>query len=93
MLNLLLYKMQLVISFYLNFEIIISIKMSNFAKNKNMTNKELQKYLIKRFSVENEQWEWKEFSHLKHAVKGQEGEDFVSYISAISNMKGGSHFF
>jgi len=55
-----------------------------------MKNKELQEYLIKRFPIENEQWEWKEFSHLKHVVKGNEGEDIVSYISAISNMKGGS---
>ena len=55
-----------------------------------MTNKELQKYLIKQFPVENEQWEWKEFSYLKHAVKGKEGEDMISYISAISNMKGGA---
>jgi len=55
-----------------------------------MTNKELQEYLMKHFPVENEQWEWKEFSHLKHSMKGKEGEDIVSYISAISNMKGGS---
>ena len=55
-----------------------------------MKTKELQEYLIKRFPVENEQWEWKEFSHLKHAVKGKEGEDIISYISAISNMRGGS---
>jgi ATP-dependent DNA helicase RecG len=55
-----------------------------------MTNKELQEYLKKRFPIENEQWEWKEFSHLKHSVKGQEGKDIVSYISAIANMKGGS---
>ena len=55
-----------------------------------MTNRELQEYLKKRFPIENEQWEWKEFSHLKHTVKGKEGEDIVSYISAISNMKGGS---
>jgi hypothetical protein len=45
-----------------------------------MTNKELQEYLIKRFPIENEQWEWKEFSHLKHAVKGNEGEDKVEYL-------------
>ena len=55
-----------------------------------MTSKELQEYLIQRFPIENEQWEWKEFSHLKHAAKGKEGADIVSYISAISNMKGGS---
>jgi ATP-dependent DNA helicase RecG len=55
-----------------------------------MTKKELQEYLTKRFPIENEQWEWKEFSNLKHTVKGNEGEDIVSYISAISNMKGGA---
>ncbi|MCL2073725.1 MAG: putative DNA binding domain-containing protein [Marinilabiliaceae bacterium] len=55
-----------------------------------MTTKELQKHLIHRFPIENEQWEWKEFSHLKHNLKGKEGEDIISYISAISNMKGGS---
>ena len=55
-----------------------------------MTTKELQEYLIMRFPIENERWEWKEFSQLKHAVRGNEGEDIVSYISAISNMKGGS---
>ena len=55
-----------------------------------MNNKDLQEYLKRRFPVENEKWEWKEFSHLKHAVKGKEGEDIISYISAISNMRGGS---
>jgi len=55
-----------------------------------MTAKELQKYLLQRFPVENEQWEWKEFSHLKHAFRGSEGDDIISYISAISNMNGGS---
>jgi ATP-dependent DNA helicase RecG len=55
-----------------------------------MTNYELREYLIKHFPIENEQWEWKEFSHLKHMVRGKEGEDIVSYISAISNMRGGS---
>ena len=55
-----------------------------------MTDKELQEYLMRRFPLENEQWEWKEFSHLKHVIRGKEGEDIVSYISAISNMRGGS---
>jgi ATP-dependent DNA helicase RecG len=59
-------------------------------RDKNKTDKELQEYLKKCFPIENERWEWKEFSHLKHAVKGKEGEDIISYISAISNMKGGS---
>ena len=55
-----------------------------------MTEKQLQEYLTKRFPIENEKWEWKEFSHLKHSMKGKEGEDIISYISAIANMKGGS---
>ena len=33
--------------------------------------------------------EWKEFRNLKHFVKGHEGEDIISYISAIANMEGG----
>ena len=55
-----------------------------------MTTKELEEYLINRFPIENEQWEWKEFRHLKHHVNGKEKEDMISYISAISNMHGGS---
>ncbi|MDR1022056.1 MAG: hypothetical protein LBL94_02115 [Prevotellaceae bacterium] len=51
-----------------------------------MTGNELQEYLKKRFPIENERWEWKEFSRLKHFVKGQAGEDIASYISAIANM-------
>jgi ATP-dependent DNA helicase RecG len=47
---------------------------------------ELHNYLKTSFPIENELWEWKEFSHLKHAIKGKEGEDIISYISAISNM-------
>lgn len=54
-----------------------------------MTEKEIQSYLKTRFPVENEQCEWKEFSKLKHSVRGSEGEDMISYISAISNMNGG----
>ncbi|KAA6334538.1 hypothetical protein EZS27_017154 [termite gut metagenome] len=51
---------------------------------------ELHNYLKDSFPIENEIWEWKEFSCLKHAVKGKEGEDIISYISAISNMNGGA---
>ncbi|KAA6302659.1 MAG: hypothetical protein EZS26_001166 [Candidatus Ordinivivax streblomastigis] len=51
---------------------------------------ELHNYLKTNFPIENEIWEWKEFSHLKHAIKGKEGEDIISYISAISNMNGGA---
>jgi len=54
-----------------------------------MTEHEIKKYLTERFPVENEMCEWKEFSNIKHFVRGKEGEDIISYISAISNMEGG----
>ena len=54
-----------------------------------MTEQELQKYLKKEYPKEAEHCEWKEFKSLKHAVKGNAGDDIISYISAISNMQGG----
>lgn len=54
-----------------------------------MTEKELQNYLINNFPIENEKCEWKEFKSLKNSVSGKEGDDIVSYISAIANMQGG----
>ncbi len=54
-----------------------------------MTEKELQNYLINNFPIENEKCEWKEFKSLKNFVAGKEGNDIVSYISAIANMQGG----
>lgn len=54
-----------------------------------MTEKELQNYLIDNFPIENEKCEWKEFKSLKNSVAGKEGDDIVSYISAIANMQGG----
>lgn len=54
-----------------------------------MTEKELQNYLINNFPIENEKCEWKEFKSLKNSVAGNEGNDIVSYISAIANMQGG----
>ena len=54
-----------------------------------MTEKELQNYLIHNFPIENEKCEWKEFKSLKNSVAGKEGDDIVSYISAIANMQGG----
>jgi len=54
-----------------------------------MTEKELQNYLITNFPIENEKCEWKEFKSLKNSVAGKEGDDIVSYISAIANMQGG----
>lgn len=54
-----------------------------------MTENELHNYLINNFSIENEKCEWKEFKSLKNSVAGKEGNDIVSYISAIANMQGG----
>ena len=54
-----------------------------------MTEFELKEYLVKNYPQENEDCEWKEYSNLKHVVKGHEGDDIVSYVSAISNMNGG----
>ena len=54
-----------------------------------MTEKELHEYLKSNFSQENEECEWKEFKSLKSSILGRAGDDAISYISAISNMKGG----
>lgn len=54
-----------------------------------MTENELHEYLQKKFPRENEKCEWKEFKSLKNSISGRKGEDVISYISAISNMKGG----
>lgn len=54
-----------------------------------MKETELHDYLRNNFPQENEKCEWKEFKNLKHAVSGNAGEDIISYISAIANMKGG----
>jgi ATP-dependent DNA helicase RecG len=54
-----------------------------------MTEKELQIYLTNNFPIENEKCEWKEFKSLKNSVAGKEGDDIISYISAIANLQGG----
>ena len=54
-----------------------------------MTEQELHNYLLKNFSQENEKCEWKEFKSLRHAIASHTGEDIISYVSAIANMKGG----
>lgn len=55
-----------------------------------MTEQELKEYIAKYFPRENESCEWKEFKDLKHSVSGSVKDDVVSYISAISNMNGGT---
>lgn len=54
-----------------------------------MTENDLQEYLKTQYPKESPACEWKEFRSLKHFVKGHEGEDIISYISAIANMEGG----
>lgn len=54
-----------------------------------MTEKELQLYLKAHYPQENEGCEWKEMHKLKNMFAGSEGEDIVSYVSAIANMDGG----
>ena len=54
-----------------------------------MTEQELKKYLTTNFPKENESCEWKSWRTLKNAIAGREGDDAISYISAIANMKGG----
>ncbi|OGU12193.1 MAG: hypothetical protein A2X61_08430 [Ignavibacteria bacterium GWB2_35_12] len=55
-----------------------------------MIEKELQNYLFDNYPKENESCEWKGFQSLIHSVSGSTGDDIISYISAISNMEGGS---
>ena len=54
-----------------------------------MKEQELVSYLKQNFPQENEKCEWKEFKNLKHAISSKEGDDIISYVSAIANMKGG----
>lgn len=54
-----------------------------------MTERELKAYISTHFPQENEQCEWKEFKNLKHAIAAREGDDVISYVSAIANMNGG----
>ena len=54
-----------------------------------MTEAEIKQYIRTRYPQENESCDWKEFSNLKHVVKGHAGDDIVSYCSAFSNMEGG----
>lgn len=55
-----------------------------------MTESEIKQYIQSRYPMENESCDWKEFSNLKHVVKGHPSEDMVSYCSAFSNMEGGT---
>jgi len=55
-----------------------------------MTKQEISEYIRVQYPKENEGCEWKEYKNLQHSLCGHEGDDVVSYVSAISNMNGGS---
>lgn len=54
-----------------------------------MTEQELQQYIRQRYPEENARCEWKEMKNLKNSFNGKEGNDVLSYVSAIANMEGG----
>lgn len=55
-----------------------------------MNEKDLQAFLFRNYGHENAACEWKEYKSLKHTLKGDAGRDLISYVSALSNMEGGS---
>ena len=55
-----------------------------------MTEKELKEYIINYYPIENEGVEWKDYSNLKNTLCGHEGDDVISYVSALANMNGGA---
>jgi len=54
-----------------------------------MTEEALKNYIRENFPKENETCERKNFQSLKHNFSAHEGEDIISYISALANMEGG----
>lgn len=54
-----------------------------------MTEQELQQYIRQCYPEENARCEWKEMKNLKNSFNGKEGNDVLSYVSAIANMEGG----
>ena len=55
-----------------------------------MTKQEISEYIRIQYPRENEGCDWKEYKNLKNSLYGHEGDDVVSYVSAISNMNGGA---
>lgn len=55
-----------------------------------MTESEIRQYISSNYSKEDESCDWKEFSNLKHVIKGHASEDIASYVSAFANMEGGN---
>lgn len=48
---------------------------------------ELQQYLLHKYPQENARCEWKEFMNQKNSFCGDEKDDAISYVSAITNME------
>ena len=55
-----------------------------------MTKQEISEYVRIQYPRENEGCDWKEYKNLRNSLCGHEGDDVVSYVSAISNMNGGA---
>lgn len=55
-----------------------------------MKEQEIKEYISANYSAENESCEWKDYSNLKNTLCGHEGDDVVSYVSAIANVNGGT---
>lgn len=55
-----------------------------------MKEQEIKTYIKVNFPCENEACDWKDYSNLKNTLCGHEGDDVVSYVSAISNVNGGA---
>ena len=64
-------------------------KQTLYSKTIDMTELELQQYLLREYPQENARCEWKEFKNLKNSFCGDEKDDVISYVSAIANMEGG----
>lgn len=54
-----------------------------------MQERKLQQYLLREYPQEDARCEWREFKNLKNSFCGDEKNDVVSYVSAISNMERG----
>ncbi|MCB9304337.1 MAG: putative DNA binding domain-containing protein [Lewinellaceae bacterium] len=54
-----------------------------------MTEEELHTYLMRTYPHENDACEWKGWERLTSQVSGRKGDDVISYVSALANMKGG----
>lgn len=58
-------------------------------KKQDLTEQELQAYLLCRFPKEDASCDWKEMKNLKNSFSNDPHKDVISYLSGISNMEGG----